>query len=61
MMPDAQRRSFGVLKRGGALAASSQPPSPEEAGQHRVMASMMVTGISPASLETVARMIDAGE
>jgi NADPH:quinone reductase-like Zn-dependent oxidoreductase len=58
---DVQQRSYGVLKEGGTLVAVTQPPSAEEAATHKVNASMLVTQISTGRLETVARMIDAGE
>jgi NADPH:quinone reductase-like Zn-dependent oxidoreductase len=55
-----QQRSYAVLKRGGALVAINQPPSEEEAKNHHVKASMLVTETSTTSLQTVAAMIDAG-
>jgi NADPH:quinone reductase-like Zn-dependent oxidoreductase len=55
-----QQRSYTVLKRGGALVAINQPPSEEEAKNHHVKASMLVTETSTASLQTLAAMIDAG-
>jgi NADPH:quinone reductase-like Zn-dependent oxidoreductase len=56
-----QQRSYAVLKPGGSLVAITQPPSPEEAAKHHVNASMLVTEVSSAGLQTVASMIDAGE
>jgi NADPH:quinone reductase-like Zn-dependent oxidoreductase len=58
---EVQQRTYGVLKEGGTLVAVTQPPSAEEAAKYKVNASMLVTQVSTGSLETVARMIDAGE
>jgi NADPH:quinone reductase len=55
-----QQRSYAVLKQGGSLVAINQPPSEDEAKNHHVKASMLVTETSAASLRTVATMIDAG-
>jgi NADPH:quinone reductase-like Zn-dependent oxidoreductase len=55
-----QQRSYAVLKPGGSLVAINQPPSEEEANNHHVKASMLVTETSTGSLQTVAAMIDAG-
>ncbi|HMJ61598.1 MAG TPA: NADP-dependent oxidoreductase [Bryobacteraceae bacterium] len=55
-----QQRSYAVVKQGGALVAINQPPSEEEAKNHHVKASMLVTETSTGSLRTVAAMIDAG-
>jgi hypothetical protein len=56
-----QQRSYSVTKQGGALVAITQPLSPEEARKHNVNASLLVTEVLSASLQIVARMIDAGE
>ncbi len=58
---EVQQRSFGVLKPGGVLVATTQPPSQEEAARHRVTASMLITETSTDSLKMVARLIDSGE
>jgi NADPH:quinone reductase-like Zn-dependent oxidoreductase len=55
-----QQRSYDVLKEGGTLVASNQPPSEEEAKNHHVNASMLITDTSTGSLQTVAAMVDAG-
>jgi NADPH:quinone reductase-like Zn-dependent oxidoreductase len=55
-----QQRSYTVLKEGGALVAINQPPSEEEAKNHHIKASMLVTETSTGSLQTVAAMVDAG-
>ena len=58
---EVQQRSYSVLKPGGALVAINQPPSEELAAKHKVKASMLVTEASTGSLQTVARLVDAGE
>jgi NADPH:quinone reductase-like Zn-dependent oxidoreductase len=58
---DIQRRSYGVLKPGGVLIAAGEPPSQEEAAKYNVRASMVMTQVTKASLEQVAKLIDAGE
>ncbi len=58
---DVQQRSFAVLRPGGMLVALSQPPSEEEAAQHKVAAVMLLTETSAASLQALAAKIDAGE
>jgi len=55
-----QQRSYAVLKQGGTLVAINQPPSEQEAKNHHVKASMLITETSASSLQTVAAMIDAG-
>jgi NADPH:quinone reductase-like Zn-dependent oxidoreductase len=57
---EVQKRSYAVLKPGGALVAINQPPSEEEAGKHHVKASFLVTETSAGSLQKVAAMIDNG-
>lgn len=58
---DVQQRSYSVLKPGGALVAITQPPSAEEAAKHNVQASFLVTAVSTASLDVVAKAVDSGE
>ena len=58
---DVQQRFFAVLRPGGILVALSQPPSEEEAAQHKVTAVMFPTDSSAASLQALAAKIDAGE
>ena len=58
---ETQRRSFGVLKPGGRLVATSQPPSPEEAAKHKVEAKMMGMKASTANLLKLAELLDAGK
>ncbi|HLL90341.1 MAG TPA: NADP-dependent oxidoreductase [Tepidisphaeraceae bacterium] len=52
---ETQARSFAVLKAGGRLISTVQPPSPDEAARHRVSA--MVMGMTP----TAARLTRIGE
>ena len=56
-----QQRSYAVLKEGGSLVAINQPPSEEEAKNHHVKASMLVTETSTGSLQKVTAMIDTGK
>jgi NADPH:quinone reductase-like Zn-dependent oxidoreductase len=56
-----QRRSFGVLKAGGRLIATAQPPSPEEATKHKVEAKMMGIAASTDNLTRLAELLDAGK
>ncbi len=58
---ETQRRSFGVLKAGGRLVATSQPASPEEAAKHKVEAQMMSMKASTANLLKLAELLDAGK
>jgi NADPH:quinone reductase-like Zn-dependent oxidoreductase len=57
---ETQARSFGVLKTGGYLVATTQPPSEEEARKrlvHAVMIRMQPSTEGPARL---AALLDAG-
>jgi NADPH:quinone reductase-like Zn-dependent oxidoreductase len=57
---ETQARSFAVLKRGGRLVATAQPPSEEEAAKHGVQAVMM--GMRPATegLAQLGELLEAG-
>jgi NADPH:quinone reductase-like Zn-dependent oxidoreductase len=57
---EAQRRSFGVLKPGGSLISTVQPPSQEEAARHEVHAMMMRMQPSTRGLVQLAELLDAG-
>jgi NADPH:quinone reductase-like Zn-dependent oxidoreductase len=57
---DTQRRSYGVLKPGGRLVATSQPPSEEEAAKHKVQATMMQMKAAAANLAQLTELLDAG-
>jgi NADPH:quinone reductase-like Zn-dependent oxidoreductase len=50
-----------VLKPGGALLATTQPPSQDVATAHRVKANMLITETSSGNLRRVAQLVDAGE
>ena len=58
---DTQARSYQVLKPGGILVASNQPPSPDEAARHGVRAAMVQVAASGADLAHLAQLFDAGE
>ncbi len=58
---DTQTRSFGVLKPGGVLVATSQPPSPDEARAHGVRATMVQMKASSELLKQIGDLIDAGQ
>jgi NADPH:quinone reductase-like Zn-dependent oxidoreductase len=57
---ETQRRSFGVLKQGGALIATAQPPSEQEAARHKVRATMMRMQASTKNLSELAKLVDSG-
>jgi len=57
---DTQARSFGVLRRGGWLIASSQPPSQEQANRQNVRAAMVQMQPSTPGLTRLAELLDAG-
>jgi NADPH:quinone reductase-like Zn-dependent oxidoreductase len=58
---DTQKRSFSVLKAGGRLIATAQPPSPEEAAKHKVEAAMMQMKANTTNLQQLAELLDAGK
>ena len=57
---ETQQRSFGVLKPGGRLVSTVQPPSQEEAARRKVQATMMVMQPSSELLRQLAGLLDAG-
>lgn len=57
---DTQQRSFDVLKSGGYLIATNQPPSPDEAARYGVHAQMVHMHNSGDELAHFARLLDAG-
>ena len=57
---DTQQRSYPLLKAGGYLVATNQPPVPEEAAAHHVHASMLQVQPSAADLARIAQLLDAG-
>jgi NADPH:quinone reductase-like Zn-dependent oxidoreductase len=59
---DTQERSWGVLKRGGMLVSTVQPPSQETADARGVRQAMIATNPPIGqTLTAVAKMVDAGE
>jgi NADPH:quinone reductase-like Zn-dependent oxidoreductase len=57
---ETQARSFGVLKAGGYLIATAQPPSEEEARKRLVHAVMMRMQRSTQGLVQLAELLDGG-
>jgi NADPH:quinone reductase-like Zn-dependent oxidoreductase len=55
-----QARSFAVLKPGGRLVATSQPPPQDQAAQHKITATMMEMQASTQNLKQLANLLDAG-
>lgn len=58
---ETQQRSWQVLKPGGLLAATSAPPSQDEASKHGVRAAMVQMHGSGALLASIAALVDAGQ
>jgi NADPH:quinone reductase-like Zn-dependent oxidoreductase len=58
---DTQQRSYGVLKPGGRLVATSQPPSDAEAAKHHVQATMMQMKAAATNLTQLTELLDAGK
>jgi len=57
---DTQKRSFSVLKAGGALVALNQPPSPELAAQYKVRGLMLDTKSTRSGLNQLSNRILTG-
>ena len=57
---DTQQRSFGVLRAGGTLAATTSPPDEALAKAHGVHASFVFHQSDAARLSEILGMIDAG-
>ena len=57
---DTQARSYQVLKAGGILVASNQPPSADEAAKHQARAAMVQMATSADDLTHFAQLFDAG-
>ncbi|HEV3303862.1 MAG TPA: NADP-dependent oxidoreductase [Planctomycetaceae bacterium] len=57
---ETQQRSFSVLKLGGRLVSTVQPPSEDEAVRRKLHATMMVMKPSAEGLKQLARLVDAG-
>ena len=58
---ETQAKSFGVLKKGGVLIATAQPPAPEKAENYGVRAEFIFTHPSGKALTEIAEMVDAGK
>lgn len=57
---DTQERSWGTLKRGGTLVATTQPPSPERAAELGVQARFVNVSPNGKRLEELAPRFDDG-
>lgn len=57
---EVQQRSYAVLKAGGYLVATSQPPAAAEAAKHGVQGVMFQMKPSAEDLRRVAQQLDAG-
>ncbi len=57
---ETQRRSFEVLKPGGALISTVSAPDPALAEQHAVRAGFFLVDVTTARLERVARFFEQG-
>jgi NADPH:quinone reductase-like Zn-dependent oxidoreductase len=58
---DTQTRSFAVLKQGGRLVATAQPPDQELAARHKVRALAMQMKPTIERLKQLAELLDAGK
>jgi len=56
---ETQKRSFAVLRPGGYLVSTVQPPSQEEAAKHKVPALMMRMQASTKLLVQLAELMEA--
>jgi NADPH:quinone reductase-like Zn-dependent oxidoreductase len=57
---ETQTRSFSVLKAGGRLVSTVQPPSAADAARHHVQAVRMVMQPSTEGLSQLGALLDAG-
>jgi NADPH:quinone reductase-like Zn-dependent oxidoreductase len=57
---DTQQRSFGVVKPGGRLVSTVQPPPKDEAARRNVQAMMMQMQPSAKTLTELSGLFDAG-
>jgi NADPH:quinone reductase-like Zn-dependent oxidoreductase len=57
---ETQARSFGVVKAGGRLISSVQPPSQDAAKARGIQAEMVQMRASTENLAEIAKLIDAG-
>ena len=58
---DTHLRSWTVLKRGGVLVSTVQPPSPQDAAAHGARGVILSTQTKTAELEMLAQLIDSGK
>jgi NADPH:quinone reductase-like Zn-dependent oxidoreductase len=58
---DTQTRSFGVLKKGGRLVSTVQPPPQDVAQKHGVRAAFFSMKPSSAGLIRLAELVDSGD
>jgi NADPH:quinone reductase-like Zn-dependent oxidoreductase len=58
---DTQTHSFAVLKQGGRMVATAQPPDQQLAARHRVRATMMQMKPTNERLKQLAELLDAGK
>jgi NADPH:quinone reductase-like Zn-dependent oxidoreductase len=58
---ETQERSWGVLKKGGILVSTVQPPPPEKAEAHGARGTRYMAEPSPSDLAEIAALIDAGK
>lgn len=56
---DTQKRSFAILKPGGTLVATSQPPSADLVTKHKVNAVMINMSPTTQGLQQIAALFDA--
>ena len=56
-----QERSFGVLKTGGALISTVNPPAQELAAKHSVRAKMFSMQATRQRLEQIGELLDGGQ
>jgi NADPH:quinone reductase-like Zn-dependent oxidoreductase len=58
---ETRDRSWGVLKKGGILVSTLDPPSQEEASAHGVRATRYTAEASASELAEIAALIDTGK
>jgi NADPH:quinone reductase-like Zn-dependent oxidoreductase len=58
---DAQSRSFAILKKSGRLVSAVSQPDQELAARHRVEAGFFLVNVTTAHLDSIAKMVEAGD
>jgi NADPH:quinone reductase-like Zn-dependent oxidoreductase len=58
---DVQKRSFSVLKPGGALVSSVAKPDPELSARRGLRAKFVLVDVTTAALTRIANQVDAGK